>query len=37
MDCNRLSRITPHPMMDMLGVSGCGFNDKRHKLRAGPL
>jgi hypothetical protein len=24
-------------MMDMLGVSGHGFNDVRHKVRAGPL
>jgi len=24
-------------MLDMLGVSGPGFNDGRHKLRAGPL
>jgi len=37
MDCSRLSRITPHPMMDMLDVSGCEFNHERHKLHAGPL
>jgi hypothetical protein len=24
-------------MMDILGVNGSGFNDGRHKVRAGPL
>jgi len=24
-------------MMDILGVSGSGFNDGRHKVRSGPL
>jgi len=33
MNCNRYS----HPMMDMLGYGRRGFNDGRHKLRAGPL
>jgi hypothetical protein len=33
MNCNRYS----HPMMDMLGADGRGFNDGHHKLRAGPL
>jgi hypothetical protein len=34
---SQYSRATPHPMMDMLDVSGRRFNDGRHKLRAGPL
>jgi hypothetical protein len=33
MNCNRYS----HPMVDMLGADGRGFNDGRHKLRADPL
>jgi hypothetical protein len=37
MNGNQYSRATPHPMMDMLGVSALGFNDGRHKLGAGPL
>jgi hypothetical protein len=37
MNCNQYSRTTPHPMMDMLGVSGLGYNDGCHKLRADPL
>jgi len=32
MHCSRLSRITPHPMMGMLGLDRRENNDSRHKL-----
>jgi hypothetical protein len=37
MNCNQYSRAIPHAMMDMLDVSGLGFNDGRHKLGADRL
>ena len=37
MNCNRLSRITPPAIMDIVSVNGRGINDDRHKVRAGPL
>jgi hypothetical protein len=33
----RLSRITPHPMMYMLGQDRRESNDGRHKLPVSPL
>jgi hypothetical protein len=34
---SRLPQITPHPMVDMLGLAGQENNEGRHKLFSNPL